>query len=398
MGHPLGLVVLVLSPVADDLIAGPLLGPQRLGLAGDVVGDDGVGRIQNGLGRAEVLVEGDGRGIRKRLFEVEDVGDVRTPEPVDRLVAVPHHHDVAVSAGELHSQRVLHGVGVLILVDQDVGEPSPVVLEHVGVLVEQTDRVEQQVVEVHGIGRQHPPLIEVEDVGNAAVEDGDGRLAELDRPLLARLGLADLAEHRARRHLLGVDVELAGDDLDQAARVGIVVDGETALVAEPVAMGPQDPHARRVEGRDPHAPRSGPDQLGDPVLHLTGRLIGEGDGQDLPGGGIAAGDEVGDPAGEHSRLTGSGPGHDQQWPAAVDDGCRLGRCESDDELFSADRLERRRCAKGHLTAVGVLAGAPAPGGHSHSMVPGGLDVMSSATRLTPSTSLMMREERRSRRS
>ena len=37
-------------------------------------------------------------------------------------------------------------------------------------------------------------------------------------------------------------------------------------------------------------------------------------------------------------------------------------------------------------------------GYSHSMVPGGLDVRSRATRLTPSTSLMMRLEIRSRRS
>ncbi len=36
--------------------------------------------------------------------------------------------------------------------------------------------------------------------------------------------------------------------------------------------------------------------------------------------------------------------------------------------------------------------------YSHSMVPGGFDVMSSVTRLTPSTSLMIRVEIRSSRS
>jgi len=45
----------------------------------------------------------------------------------------------------------------------------------------------------------------------------------------------------------------------------------------------------------------------------------------------------------------------------------------------------------------VLA-APRRHGHSHSMVPGGFDVTSSATRFTPSTSLMMREAMRSTRS
>ena len=55
---------------------------------------------------------------------------------------------------------------------------------------------------------------------------------------------------------------------------------------------------------------------------------------------------------------------------------------------------------GRVGGVEQLAGLAAPrsGGHSHSMVPGGFDVTSSATRFTPSTSLMMREAMRSTRS
>ena len=52
---------------------------------------------------------------------------------------------------------------------------------------------------------------------------------------------------------------------------------------------------------------------------------------------------------------------------------------------------------GHVEQACVLA-APRRHGHSHSMVPGGFDVTSSATRFTPSTSLMMREAIRSTRS
>ena len=86
----------------------------------------------------------------------------------------PTTHDVAVPTGQQHGQRVLHPVGVLVLVDQDVGEPRPVVLEHVGVLPEEPHRVEQEVVEVHGVGRHHPLLVLVEHVGDPPVEDGDG--------------------------------------------------------------------------------------------------------------------------------------------------------------------------------------------------------------------------------
>ena len=63
-------------------------------------------------------------------------------------------------------------------------------------------------------------------------------------------------------------------------------------------------------------------------------------------------------------------------------------------------LRRGGCAHTLVGGVEQLAGLAVPrgGGHSHSMVPGGFDVTSSATRFTPSTSLMMREAMRSTRS
>ena len=103
------------------------------GLPGHVVGDHRVGGVQDGLGGPEVLVEGDDGGVGEGLFELEDVGDVGAAEPVHRLVAVAHHHDAAVPAGQQGGQGVLDGVGVLVLVDQDVTEALPVVLEHIGV-------------------------------------------------------------------------------------------------------------------------------------------------------------------------------------------------------------------------------------------------------------------------
>ena len=221
-------------------------------------------------------------------------------------------------AGQQNGQGVLHGVGVLVLVDEDVGEAGPIVVEHVGVEPEEADRVEQQVVEVHGVGRHHPLLVEVEDIGDPPVEDGRRGGPVLIGPLLSGLGLADLAQDGTGRHLLGVDVQLPGDDLHQPARVGVVVDGEGSLVAQPVAVGPEDAHAGRVEGGHPHPLAPWPDQLGHPRAHLVGGLVGEGDGQDLPGFGVAGGDEVGDAPGQHPGLARSGAGHDEQGPTPVD--------------------------------------------------------------------------------
>ena len=91
-----------------------------------------------------------------------------------RLVGVAHDADVAVLGGEQEHQLVLRPVGVLVLVDEHVAEALAVVLEHVGVLAEQADRVGQQVVEVHGAGALEPGLVLAVDVGDLALEDDLG--------------------------------------------------------------------------------------------------------------------------------------------------------------------------------------------------------------------------------
>ena len=97
------------------------------------------------------------------------------------MIGVPDDADVAVLACELDDEFVLHGVRVLVLVDEHVLEPAAVVLEHVGVLAEEPGRDHQQVVEVHRAGLAQPLLILDVDVGDLALEDRAGALAELGR-------------------------------------------------------------------------------------------------------------------------------------------------------------------------------------------------------------------------
>ncbi len=59
--------------------------------------------------------------------------------------------------------------------------------------------------------------------------------------------------------------------------------------------------------------------------------------------------------------------------------------------------DRRRVRRGRR-AAGLTGWSAPDGAHSHSMVPGGLDVMSSTTRFTSGTALVMRVEIRARTS
>ena len=108
------------------------------------------------------------------------------------------------------------------------------------------------------------------------------------------------------RIVLVVDLELAHDLLEEALRVVLVVDGEVAREAEPVAVGAQHPHAHRVEGEHPHRAHARPAERAQPLAHLGGGLVGEGDGEYLGGADAQVADEVGDAEGQHARLARAG--------------------------------------------------------------------------------------------
>ena len=299
--------------------------------------------------------------------------------------------------------------------------------------LEQVGRHHQEVVEVEGVGRQQALLVQRVDVGDPAPERiglGVGLLAEGLEVDQVGLGLTDDGGHGPRRESLGVEAELGDDHLDEAARVRVVVDGEGPSIAQPIGVTAQDPQAGGVEGRDPHLLAPGPHQLADPVAHLPRGLVGERDGQHAPRRRVAGGQEVGDPSGQHAGLARTGPGHHQQRPTPVLHRGALGQGQVVHQLGGADADapavarrgvggrgivgRRRRGAVGRVVTVGVpvvvtdqvatgveqLRGLAAlrRRAHSHSMVPGGFDVTSRATRFTPSTSLMIREAMRSTRS
>ena len=243
-------------------------------------------------------------------------------EPVHRLVGVADDAHVLVAAGEQQDDLVLRLVGVLVLVDEDVLEALAVVLEDVGVVAQQADGVDEQVVEVHRPGLVQPGLVLPEHLGLLALEDVLGAGQRLVRAAQLVLPEADDAVHAPRREALGVEAEVADHVAGEADGVGLVVDRELAGVAEAVGVGPQHPHAGRVERADPHRAGDRADEVGDAVAHLVGGLVGERDGQD-PRRVHALVDQVGDAVGQDPGLARAGPGDDEQRPAAVDDGVEL---------------------------------------------------------------------------
>ena len=128
----------------------------------------------------------------------------------------------------------------------------------------------------------------------------------------------------ARRPALLVDL-LGLDELFHQAQLVIGIDdGEGGFQAHQLGMAAQDLGRDRVESPHPrHALDGFADDLADPLLHLARRLVGEGDGEDLPRTRTAGGEDMGEAGGQDAGLAGAGAGKHEHGPVKRLDGLAL---------------------------------------------------------------------------
>ena len=342
-GHEAGLLLLALAGHHPHRLAGAGAGPELLGLARGVLRDHAVGAGQDVAGGAVVLLQPHLDGAGEVALVAQDVLHLGAPPAVDGLVVVAHGADVHALAGQQLEQLELAGVGVLVLVHQQVAEARLVLLAQRLLLAQQLDRPGDEIVEVDGALGAQRLLVAREDLGGDQVVVVPLPLGPGHDLLLERvLGPRDLPEDAARVEGPVVHLHLAHAALHQRLLVAGVGDGEP--LGQPgggVLLGEQ-PEAEGVEGGDPHLGPGVAGQGGDPLPHLGRRLVGEGDGQDgarveplLEQPGHAVGDDPG--------LARAGAGQDQQRP-----------------LGGLDRLELRRVERGE-----VEHGAVGEAGFSH---------------------------------
>ena len=280
-GHEprLGVLVLHLDRVHRQPLAE--LRPEVLLLALAVVCDHRVRRVEDRVGRAVVLLERDHAGLGEVALELEDVPDVGASECVDRLIWISDHHQVPVLAGEQLEQPVLRVVRVLVLVDQHVPERLLPALQRLGEPLQHLDGEHQQVVEVHRVRVVQPLLVQPVHVGHGLVVERLDAAQVVVRADQLVLRVRDLRVDPARDEPLRIAVEILQALLGQPHLVGLVVDREVRLVAEPRRLAAEDPAARGVEGEDPDRPGDVAEQALEPVAHLPGRLVRERDREDL---------------------------------------------------------------------------------------------------------------------
>jgi hypothetical protein len=84
------------------------------------------------------------------------------------------------------------------------------------------------------------------------------------------------------------------------------------MAPEMFDLTPQQTSAGGMKGTHPNVLTGSPKELLDAAAHLFCRLVGKGQGQDLPWGDTMGANEVGDTVSNDSGFTGAGPRQDQQ--------------------------------------------------------------------------------------
>ena len=268
-----------------------------------------MGRVEDELGRAIVLLELDDRRVGVVALEVEDVAQIRTTPAIDRLVVVPDDREVPVLRGEGTDPEVLRPVRVLVLVDMEIAPAILVAGEHVGRLVEQNDGLQEEVVEVEGADLLQALLVADGQLGDRPLAMVDRVLGEERRVEHLVLRPADRPEHGARPELAGQrQVLLAEELLHQALLVLGVVDDESPVDPDGFTVATEDAGAQRVERPGLDVATGLADEADDAFAELARCSVGEGHRQDRPGPDVLHAHEVGDPMGEDPRLAGTRAG------------------------------------------------------------------------------------------
>ena len=289
------------------------------------MGDEPVGCGENVGRRAVVLLQADDLRAGEVAFEAQDVGDFGAAPGIDRLVVVADAAQIAARLGEELQPFVLRLVGVLIFVDEDVAETVAVAGEHVGLVAEDHQHVEQQVAEVAGVeGLQALLILRVEF---RPAPGGEGfRFARVDlgRGPAAVLPAVDESGELARGPALLVEVRRADQLLHDSQLVVGVEDGEVGMESDELGVASKHFGRDRVEGAEPRHPldRSAGNG-GDPVLHLARGLVGEGDRQDMAGPRLPSRDEMSESRRQRGRLAGACSGEDEDRPFRREHGLAL---------------------------------------------------------------------------
>ena len=198
---------------------------------------------------------------------------------IDALEVVAHRHQIAMARGNnIHKVR-LQSVGVLIFIHQHMLHALLVIGGDIGVLAQQAQPVDEQIVKIHGIQLALALRIALgnfQDARNIHLMPREVIL-HCVRQLNAAIG--GQTNHGIQHPRLGeffiLEAQIRDTMLQQTQGVVFIQNAVIVAIAQQGRISPQHAVGRVMERAAPHAPHPAAHQLRGAVEHLAGGAIGE---------------------------------------------------------------------------------------------------------------------------
>ena len=276
-----------------------------------------VGRADNGLGGTVILLQLEDLRIGIYFRKVENIVNIGTTEGVNTLCIIPHHTDMLMVLGKLQHNAVLCKIGILILIYQNVTELVLITRQHLGVVPEQQECVEQQIVEVHRICLPATLPISLVDVAKRRNLGCTVSFVSLlvvgiaCRRNQMILGIRDTRLHHPRLVHFLIQPHFLDNGTYQAFTVCRIVNGKLRSEADIPGLDMQNAQEHGVKGSHPQMARPlRPHLTGYTLLHFARRLVGKGQCQNVPRL-VAILQQISNLVGQHARLSRTGTGYHQ---------------------------------------------------------------------------------------
>ena len=274
------LVMLVRRFISGNQRACIIIRPQAFRLASGVIVNYGIRCIKDNLRAAVVLLQLHHLRFRIILFEVQNIADVRTTPAINALVSIAHHADIMMLGRENLRQQILRMVGVLILVDHNIIKFILILVAYLFVLLEQTQRQQQQVIEIDSVISLQLLLISSINFCYLLLMKFACGLRKFQWRLQRVLRIADIVKNRRILKALVVKVHLLEHLLDDILRIRRIINSKiVAVCAQLVDIITQHTRTEGVEGKQPHALRSCSGNAVHTLAHFSGGLIRKGNRQ-----------------------------------------------------------------------------------------------------------------------
>ena len=191
---------------------------------------------------------------------------------------------------------------------------APGIFEHIRTLFKQSDRFQEQVVEVHGVRGAKRLFVGAVELRRYLLQRPESGTCILGGGHHTVFRTGQYMPDTAGTMLLRVNPETIHQLTQNPLRIVCVVNTEIPRIADPLPFHAHEAGKDRMKRAHPQVSRGAARKAIDAVAHLASRLVCERQRKNLPGSGAFRRKQIRNPVHEHPGFAGTRAGHDKHRP------------------------------------------------------------------------------------